>query len=231
MNVIFKDLGNIEYKNAWDIQEELYKNAISTKLKNQNGSNHQNIKCHYLLFCEHSHVYTLGVSGLHTNLLISEEFLQKVGAKFYKINRGGDITYHGPGQIVSYPIFDLEAMKLGIKDYIHLLEESVIKTLLEYGITAGRLCGATGVWLDTTKSNARKICAIGVRASRHITMHGLALNINTNLEYFRYINPCGFVDKEVTSLEKELGTRQNIEEVKKTLLDNFKKIFGLELIF
>lgn len=226
MPIIFKDLGIIAYKEAWSYQEKLFNEIISQKLDVKNKSFSQNSEqLHYLLFCEHPHVYTLGKSGMQSNLLISDELLQKIGATFYKTNRGGDITYHGPGQIVGYPIFDIEAMKLGIKEYINLLEESIIKTLSDYGIETGRLDGATGVWIDPETVNERKICAIGVKASRYVTMHGFALNVNTNLEYFRYINPCGFINKGVTSIEKELGFRQDIEEIKKHLLENIKQTF------
>jgi len=228
--VIFKDLGIIGYKDALSYQEKLFEEIISFKINKRDNSEPQTFdNLHYLLFCEHPHVYTLGKSGDQSNLLISNELLKKIGATFYKTNRGGDITYHGPGQIVGYPIFDLEAMKLGIKEYINLLEEIIIDTLSEYDIIAGRLAGATGVWLDTDKSNARKICAIGVRASRYVTMHGFALNVNTNLDYFRYINPCGFIDKGVTSMKQELGISQNIDDVKKHLLENIKLKFGFKL--
>ena len=219
MNLFFEDLGVIDYKEAWDYQEKLFNELITNKISEQNNSNSPKIKRHYLLFCEHQHVYTLGKNGNVSNLLISDEILKKIDAKFYKINRGGDITYHGPGQIVGYPIFDLEALNIGIKEYIYLLENCIIEMLAIYGINAGRLNGATGVWLDRNSVNARKICSIGVRASRYVTMHGFALNVNTNLDYFRYINPCGFIDKSVTSMEKELGRRQNINEIKKNLLE------------
>ena len=227
MEINFEDLGIIDYKEAWDYQEKLFNEIIALKLDGKNNSAPSNFKYqHHLLFCEHPHVFTLGKNGAQSNLLVSEELLRKIGATFYKINRGGDITYHGPGQIVGYPIFDLEAMKLGIKEYINMLEESIINTLAEYGIKAGRLAGATGVWLDAiSEANARKICAIGVRVSRYVTMHGFALNVNTNLDYFQYINPCGFIDKGVTSIEKELGCKQDFEETKKCLLKNIKKVF------
>jgi len=228
MKLIFKDLGIIDYKSAWDYQEKLFAEIISLKLKERNNYDLSDAYSHHLLFCEHPHVYTLGNSGLQSNLLITDELLKKIGASFYKINRGGDITYHGPGQIVGYPIFDLENMKLGIKEYIWILEESIINTLLEYGLKSARLSGATGVWLDTGSTKERKICAIGVRASRYVTMHGFALNVNTNLDYFKYINPCGFVDKGVTSMEKELCAKQDIENIKKTLLENINKSFGLK---
>jgi len=228
MKVIFQDLGLIDYKEAWDYQEKLFEEIISHKLNKRNDLQAFS-HCHHLLFCEHPHVYTLGKSGAASNLLISQELLQHIGASFYKINRGGDITYHGPGQIVGYPIFDIEEMKIGIKEYICLLEESIINTLAEYGLKTSRLTGATGVWLDTNSPEARKICAIGVRASHYVTMHGFALNVNTNLDYFKHINPCGFVDKGVTSMEKELASKQDIEEIKRCLLENIKKSFGIEI--
>jgi lipoyl(octanoyl) transferase len=211
-DIVFQDLRMIAYREAWDYQEKLYAELMNKKLageKNFPG---------YLLFCEHKPVFTIGKSGSEKNLLINEQLLAREGIEFYHINRGGDITYHGPGQIVGYPILDLEQFGLGIKSYIDKLEESVIQTLKVFGLTAGRLAGATGVWLDpASPSKARKICAIGVKASRHITMHGFAFNVNTDLSFYRYINPCGFTDKGVTSLEKELGARQDIEAVKGVL--------------
>jgi lipoyl(octanoyl) transferase len=169
----------------------------------------------------------LGKSGSEKNLLIDPKMLAEKGAKFYKIDRGGDITYHGPGQIVGYPIFDLEKLSIGLKDYIYKMEEAIILTLREFGISSSRLEGASGVWLDADKPNkARKICAIGVKSSRYVTMHGLAFNVNTNLDFYNYINPCGFIDKGVTSMEKELGGKQDIDEVKGFLKGIFRKVFG-----
>jgi lipoyl(octanoyl) transferase len=210
MNIEYIDLGNIDYKEAWDFQEEKLDAIIHQK---EQGNSHTN----YLLFCEHPHVYTLGRSGAQNNLLINDEFLKKINATYYKTNRGGDITYHGPGQIVGYPILDLESVNMGVKMYIHTLEESIIQTLSGYKIEASRLENATGVWLDAGKPSARKICAIGVRVSKAVTMHGFALNVNTDIQYFSYINPCGFIDKGVTSMEKELGRKQDMEEVKSKL--------------
>jgi lipoyl(octanoyl) transferase len=208
-DIIFQDLGTIGYQTAWDYQEKLFQELMGKKVAGERSFPG------YLLFCEHHHVFTLGKSGSTGNLLINEEMLSKAGIEFYRINRGGDITYHGPGQIVGYPIIDLEQFGLGIKTYIEKLEEAVIILLGEYGIRAGRLHGATGVWLDADDpGRARKICAIGVRASRHITMHGFAFNLNTDLTKYQYINPCGFIDKGVTSMEKEMGGRQDIEVVK-----------------
>jgi len=229
-DVIYEDLGLIEYKDAWDYQEELFADYIKIKAINRDLPENQQHEIEgNVLFCEHPHVYTLGKSGEQNNLLISDEFLKKINATYFKINRGGDITYHGPGQLVGYPIIDLERFHLQVKQYIANLEESIILMLQEYGITSGRLQGATGVWLDADNSKARKICAIGVKASRFITMHGFALNVNTNLEYFNYINPCGFVDKGVTSMEKELGRRLEMEEVKTILKSKMEKVFGMTL--
>ena len=226
----FRDLGSIDYKEAWDLQEQLFEEVVAAKLYNREHPEAKRQVVNHLLFCEHPHVFTLGKSGASSNLLITDELLEKIDARFYKINRGGDITYHGPGQIVGYPIFDLEALGLGIREYIHLLEESIISALADLGIEASRLDGATGVWLDVDQAHkARKISAIGVRASRFVSMHGFAFNVNTNLDYFRHINPCGFIDKGVTSLEKELGAPQSMEAVKALLLKKMSAAFGLSL--
>ena len=202
---IFHDLGQISYKDAWEYQEKLFQEVIARKLGNEELSELERKEClNYLLFCEHPHVLTLGKSGKEENLLINRQQLEEKQVSFFRTNRGGDITYHGPGQIVSYPIFDLERLGLGIHDYIHHLEETVILTVAEFGIKGERLKGATGVWIEPLiKGRSRKICAIGVRASRWVTMHGLALNVNTDLSYFNLINPCGFTDKTVTSLKKK----------------------------
>ncbi|MCU4162376.1 lipoyl(octanoyl) transferase LipB [Carboxylicivirga caseinilyticus] len=227
---IFEDLGISDYKKVWDYQEELFAKVVDTKLYNRENPSVLKEVVNHLLFVEHPHVYTLGKSGVQNNLLINEQFLKQINATFYKINRGGDITYHGPGQIVGYPIFDLEVMELQVKSYIHNLEQSIIETIAEYGIEGERLEGATGVWLDTkVPGKARKICAIGVKASRYVSMHGFALNVNTDLNYFNHINPCGFVDKGVTSLQKELGRSLDMVEVKDILLKKISKIFNLEL--
>src|SRR6187402_2302874 len=197
-----QDLGNKDYKETWEYQEELFKGIVDLKIQNRREENTVETP-NYLLFVEHPHVYTLGKSGDLENLLLSEKQLEAKGATFYKINRGGDITYHGPGQIVGYPILDLENFFTDIHQYMRLLEESVIQTLAEFDISAGRIPGLTGVWLDIDDPRkARKICALGVKTSRWVTMHGFALNINTNLQYFDYIVPCGIQDKAVTSLEK-----------------------------
>lgn len=212
------DWGLIEYNEAWNKQEEIFKQTIQLKLDNKQTTN-------TLVFCEHPHVYTLGKSGDEQNMLLNYIQLQAADAQFVKTNRGGDITYHGPGQIVGYPIFDLANFNIGLKQYIFLIEEAIINTLKYYAIESTRLDGATGVWLNVGMPSCRKICAIGVRSSRFVTMHGFALNINTDLTYFKHINPCGFIDKGVTSLQNELNMEINMEEVKTILADNFDKLF------
>jgi len=227
--VEFQNLGLIEYKNAWDYQEELFQKVVSVKQENRKSKINQ-ASPNFLLFCEHPHVYTLGKSGKESNLLINEEFLKSKGARLYKINRGGDITYHGPGQVVGYPILDLDNFGLSIKSYIHKLEEVIIQTLKHFGIDSSRSEGATGVWLDANDAiKARKICAMGVRTSHWVSMHGFALNVNTDLSYFDYIVPCGIVGKNVTSITKELGKTISIEEVHEVLRNEFSNIFGMEI--
>jgi len=227
--ISFRDLGLIDYKEAWNIQEESLSNIVREKLGTDKGMS-PFPGSQILYFCEHPHVFTLGKSGENQNLLIPDETLKKINATFYAIDRGGDITYHGPGQIVGYPIIDLDSFGLSVREYIWKLEESVIRTLSDYGIEASRLEGATGVWLDTdVPSQTRKICAIGVRVSRYVTMHGFALNVNTNLGYFQYINPCGFVDKGVTSVQQETGVELNIEEVSKALRIRISEVFQISL--
>lgn len=231
INTQFEDLGAREYKSTWDYQEQLFDEIIDAKLYNREHEDEEKVIKNHLLFVEHPHVYTLGKSGAENNLLINDQFLAKINATYFKSNRGGDITYHGPGQVVGYPIFDLEQMDLSVKGYIDRLEEVIIKTIADYGIEGKRLEGATGVWLDVgVPGKTRKICAIGVKASRYVSMHGFALNVNTNLDYFSYINPCGFTDKGVTSLEKELGYNVDFIEVKKKLKHNFEVIFHLRWI-
>jgi lipoyl(octanoyl) transferase len=223
------DLELKDYKETWDFQESLFQNILQLKSKNRKD-NLEQATPNYLLFVEHPHVYTLGKSGHIENLLISEEKLKAIDAKFYKINRGGDITYHGPGQIVGYPILDLENFFTDIHKYLRLLEEMIILTLAEYGLKAERSKGETGVWLDVGTPFARKICALGVRASRWVTMHGFALNVNTNLGYFDNMIPCGIKDKAVTSLNVELGKAEiSMEEVKEKLLKHFLFLFEAEL--
>jgi lipoyl(octanoyl) transferase len=226
---IFEDIGLIEYKHAWDYQEKCFNEIIDTKLYNRDHNGEQKEVVNRLIFCEHPHVYTLGKSGAQNNLLINDEFLKKINATYFKTNRGGDITYHGPGQIVGYPILDLEELGLGVKEYIRDLEESIIRLLKDYGIESTRMDGATGVWLDAEKpGKARKICAIGVKVSRYVTMHGFAFNVNTDLTYFNHINPCGFVDKGVTSLEKELGEKQDFGKIKKELKKHIDSVFKVD---
>lgn len=216
----YQDLGRIVYAKALDIQAEKFNALLVAKAKGKKGRNE-------LLFCEHDPVLTIGKSGKDSNLLIPEARLQALGVSYYHINRGGDITYHGPGQITGYPIFDLETWHIGLKQYIYRLEETIIRFLALYGLKGERLEGATGVWLDPfVAGKARKICAIGVKSSRFVTMHGFALNINTDLNYFSLINPCGFTDKGVTSLAKELGKEQDFEEAKRQLVALFREVFG-----
>ena len=223
--VNIQDLGLKDYKDTWDYQEELFKAAIDIKIKNRRESAGL-LTPNYLLFVSHPHVYTLGKSGDISNLLLSETQLKSKGATFYKINRGGDITYHGPGQVVGYPILDLENFFTDIHKFLRLLEDTIILTLEEYGLNAERSPGETGVWLDVGTPFARKICAMGVRASRWVTMHGFALNVNADLGYFDHIIPCGIRGKTVTSLHVELGqTEVDEEEVKEKLLKHFLILF------
>jgi lipoyl(octanoyl) transferase len=229
-NVIIKDLGKIDFSEAWQIQKDIFNQILHTKTYNlELPVCEQNINYNYLLFCEHPHVYTMGKSGSDKNLLADTDFLKSKGAGFFRIDRGGDITYHGPGQIVVYPVFDLEEFGIGIKEYIYNLEEVVIITLREFSVEAGRLKSATGVWIDPENQvKARKICAIGVKTSRFVTMHGFAFNINTHLEFYQYINPCGFTDKGVTSMQKETGILMKMDAVKKALIRNFARVFSFE---
>lgn len=230
--VKFIDLGLIDYQQAWDYQTEIFDDIVKLKIENRKVDlTDQKATNNYLLFCEHPHVYTLGKSGSEDNLLLNEQGLKDKHASFYKINRGGDITYHGPGQIVGYPILDLDNFFTDIHKYLRLLEEAVILTLAHYGIEAGRIEGLTGVWLDHEKQeNPRKICALGVKSSRWVTMHGFAFNVNANLDYFNNIIPCGIDDKAVTSLNKELGRDLDIEEVEQILKKNIADLFEMELI-
>lgn len=225
-NVLYKDMGRIRYKDAWDLQMQLFEEIKSIKLSNRELSqSDQKTTPNYLLFCEHDHVYTLGKSGLLENLLLNNEELKKQGIEFFHINRGGDITYHGPGQITGYPIFDLDNFKTDIIVYLRDLEEAIILVLEKLGLKGGRIEGLTGVWLDHDHPNkARKICAMGVHTSRWVTMHGFGLNVSTDLHYFNHIVPCGIIDKSVTSIEKEIG-KVSIEEVKKLCLEQLSKVF------
>jgi len=229
--VIFKDLGLIDYKKAWDYQEKIFNETISVKLRNRDlPEQEQKITENYLLFCQHPHVYTLGKSGKEEHLLLNEEQLKAKDATYYKINRGGDITYHGPGQLVGYPIIDLDNFFTDIHKYLRLLEESIILTLQDYGIESGRIDGLTGVWLDhIEKRNPRKICAIGVKTSRWVTMHGFAFNINAHLDYFNNIIPCGISDKAVTSLDKEVGEKMDFLEVSNRVKKHLQSVFNFEI--
>jgi lipoyl(octanoyl) transferase len=215
----YLDLGVIEYQEAWDRQNCLFDESVEAKINHRATRN-------TLIFCEHPHVITIGKSGNKDNLLFSETYLNEKGVSLFRINRGGDVTYHGPGQLVGYPIFDLEAFGIGLRQYIFNLEEVIIRFLKGKNIDASRLTGATGVWIDAeNEAKARKIAAIGVRSSRFVTMHGFALNINTDLSYFSLINPCGFVDKGVTSLEKETGQKHEMEAVKQEIKEIFEAVF------
>lgn len=225
--IFFADLGSSDYKQTWDFQEQLLQQIMQLKLEGRNqGLGDHAPTPHYLLFCEHPHVFTLGKSGKPEHLLSNEQQLKNANADYYKINRGGDITYHGPGQIVGYPILNLDLFFNDIHRYMRFLEEVIIRTLKEYGIEGSRIEKLTGVWIDAGKPSARKICAFGVRCSRWITMHGWALNVNTQLDYFNHIIPCGISDKAVTSMAKELGNNLNIDEVKSVLLKHFSDVFN-----
>lgn len=231
--VKYIDLGLIDYKEAWDYQEELFQAIIDVKRANRKRENEGEPleqTQSKLIFCEHPHVFTLGKSGHLSHLLVNEAQLAAKGASFYKINRGGDITYHGPGQLVGYPIFDLDNFFTDIHKYLRFLEEAVILTLAEYGIESGRIQGSTGVWLDWNNPKARKICALGVRSSRWVTMHGFAFNVNSDLDYFTNIIPCGITDKAVTSLDKELGRTVDMKEVQEKMKKHLAELFEMELV-
>jgi lipoyl(octanoyl) transferase len=227
--VIVHDLGLIDYKEAWDYQERLFKQIIDIKIENRKN-NSDTPTPNYVLFCEHPHVYTLGKSGDESHLLLNKDALQSHNATFYRINRGGDITYHGPGQLVVYPILDLDNFFTDIHKYMRFLEETVIRTLSHYGVNGERFEGLTGVWLDPHTPKARKICALGVRSSRWVTMHGIGFNVNSDLNYFKYIIPCGIEDKAVTSLENEIGHRVDMNEIKNVLLKEMTALFQFQEI-
>lgn len=229
---IYRNLGLIDYKEAWDYQTTLFDKILSVKGKNRNaGPDQQEPTSNYLLFCEHPHVYTLGKTGKEQNLLLDSLKLGEIGATYYHINRGGDITYHGPGQIVVYPVIDLENFFTDIHRYMRLLEEAVIRTCTDYGVSSGRINGLTGVWVGhENEKTARKICAFGVKTSRWVTMHGLAFNVNTDLGYFNHIVPCGISDKAVTSLERETGKRHNTQEAEDALKHHLSVLFQMELV-
>jgi lipoyl(octanoyl) transferase len=227
--VIFQDWGLLDYQQAWDRQELVFSETVQAKTQNRNNNTTDPVKNH-LIFVEHPHVYTLGKSGKPENLLLNEAELKRKSASYYKINRGGDITYHGPGQLVGYPILDLDNFFTDIHLYLRTLEEAVILTLADYGIKGGRYEGYTGVWLDADNERARKICAMGVRCSRWVTMHGLAFNVNTDLSYFENIVPCGIDDKDVTSMERELRYKLDIDEVKQKLKIHIAELFEMEIV-
>lgn len=227
--VHFQDWGLVDYQEAWDRQEALFKKIITEKTANRTNDTSFPTD-NFLVFVEHPHVYTLGKSGKADHLLLDKSGLEEKQATYYKINRGGDITYHGPGQLVGYPILDLDNFFTDIHLYLRTLEEAVILTLGEYGIIGGRVDGFTGVWLDADKANARKICALGVRSSRWVTMHGFALNVNANLDYFNNIVPCGIENKAVASMDMELGEKINMEEVKGRLKANLASLFKMKLV-
>lgn len=226
------DLGSIAYEEGWAIQERLFNTTVQTKIGLRNNTVPLGTTTKdYLLFCEHPHVYTLGKTGSEDHLLLDESGLKEKNATYHRINRGGDITYHGPGQIVGYPILDLDHFFTDIGKYLRYIEDTIILTLSDFGINAGRIKGATGVWIDPESSTlARKVCAIGVRTSRWVTMHGFALNVNTNLDYFGNIVPCGISDKSVTSMQVELGGEIPLDEVKKSIKNNFEKLFKIRLL-
>ncbi len=227
--IYLDNLGLIDYKSAWDYQQDIFDKNVAAKRSNLREETDIPILNH-LIFCEHPHVYTLGKSGSKDHLLLDQNQLSEKSIQFFNNNRGGDITYHGPGQIVGYPILDLEQFKPDIKSYMHDLEEVIIRTIADYGLKGERIERSTGVWLDSTnKVKARKICAFGVKTSRWITMHGFALNVNTNLDYFSFIVPCGIGDKGVTSLQKELGRKIDTEEVKEKIIHYFGKVFSAQM--
>ena len=229
-SVVYQDIGLRDYKETWEYQEKFFNKIIGSKTSGaREFSEVENNGI--LIMVEHPHVYTLGKSGSENNLLLDSIQMRAKDAGFYRTDRGGDITYHGPGQIVGYPLFDLEKIRISLKDYIYGLEEAIIMTISGLGLSGSRLKGATGVWLDTDiPGKARKICAIGVKASRYVTMHGFAFNVNTDLTYFDYINPCGFTDKGVTSLKKELGLPQDFEKIKLLVKNNLQEVFDLNWI-
>lgn len=226
--VIFQDWGLLDYQAAWDKQENIFSETVNIKTQNRNNGTEIPVLNH-LVFVEHPHVYTLGKSGKSENLLLDEAGLEEKNATYYKINRGGDITYHGPGQLVGYPILDLDNFFTDIHLYLRTLEEAIILTLADYGISSGRYEGFTGVWLDADNEEARKICALGVRCSRWVTMHGFAFNVNTDLSCFKNIIPCGIDDKDVTSMERELGYKVEMEEVKLKLRQHISDLFEMDL--
>ena len=227
--VLYRDLGRMGYSECWDLQRSLFDCVLDAKRTGVVADNLSGHEAGWLLLVEHNPVYTLGKSGKNENMLVSEAYLRSIGAEFFHIDRGGDVTFHGPGQIVGYPILDLEQVGIGLRDYINSLEEAIIGVCAEWGIEAGRVAGASGVWIEGDSPRARKICAIGVRSSRYVTMHGFAMNVNTDLKYFTHINPCGFVDKGVTSLAKELGHEVDMELVKSQIVKHLSEKLNVKI--
>lgn len=227
--ILYKDLGLMGYSECWDYQRLLFERMLAAKAGDAEARAQIEREAGWLLLVEHNPVYTLGKSGKDENMLVSENYLRSIGAEFFHIDRGGDVTFHGPGQVVGYPILDLERIGIGLRDYIDALEGAVIDLCREWGIEAGRVAGASGVWIEGDSPRARKICAIGVRSSRYVTMHGFALNVNTDLRYFSHINPCGFVDRGVTSLRKELGHEVDMELVKSQIVKHLSEKLKIEI--
>lgn len=227
--ILYKDLGLMGYSECWDYQRLLFERMLAAKAGDAEARAQIEREAGWLLLVEHNPVYTLGKSGKDENMLVSESYLRSIGAEFFHIDRGGDVTFHGPGQVVGYPILDLERIGIGLRDYIDALEGAVIDLCREWGIEAGRVAGASGVWIEGDSPRARKICAIGVRSSRYVTMHGFALNVNTDLRYFSHINPCGFVDRGVTSLRKELGYEVDMELVKSQIVKHLSEKLKIEI--
>lgn len=227
--ILYKDLGLMGYSECWDYQRLLFERMLAAKAGDAEARAQIEREAGWLLLVEHNPVYTLGKSGKDENMLVSESYLRSIGAEFFHIDRGGDVTFHGPGQVVGYPILDLERIGIGLRDYIDALEGAVIDLCREWGIEAGRVAGASGVWIEGDSPRARKICAVGVRSSRYVTMHGFALNVNTDLRYFSHINPCGFVDRGVTSLRKELGHEVDMELVKSQIVKHLSEKLKIEI--
>ena len=233
--VFYKDLGRMAYSECWDLQRSLFermlaaKGAVASAAESKREGDKNPDMAGWLLLVEHNPVYTLGKSGKSSNMLVTEEYLRSIGAEFFHIDRGGDVTYHGPGQIVGYPILDLEKLGIGLRDYIDSLEQAIIEVCAMWGVEAGRIKGASGVWIDPEGLRPRKICAIGVRASRYVTMHGFAMNVATDLRYFSHINPCGFVDKGVTSLEKEVGHAVDLDQVKVQIINRLSEKLNVKI--
>lgn len=227
--VLYKDLGRMGYSECWDLQRSLFDYVLGAKRTGVVGENLVGHEAGWLLLVEHNPVYTLGKSGKNENMLVSEAYLRSIGAEFFHIDRGGDVTFHGPGQVVGYPILDLEQLGIGLREYIDSIEEAIIGVCREWGIEAGRVAGASGVWIDGDTPRARKICAIGVKSSRYVTMHGFALNVATDLKYFNHINPCGFVDRGVTSIEREVGHKVDFEQVKMQVVKHLSEKLKIEI--